>query len=201
MGSFNPATVTLEQAKTSSYELKVFDIYKQLQQYNIRLAIVKSLPTIIYTAQTPDPLSQSTSYGLYVGFGLEIPVWDGFKRIRDVSRQKVLLKQLGAHKAEKEHSMEDKWFDLLGGVQEKSMALKNVQALETLARLKAHQSEVRYQSGEAPLTVVLDSRKDVLAAQKETLLRGLDYDKAVLKLRENSGDLGYTYVDANSWQK
>ena len=57
MGSFNPATVTLEQAKTHSYELKVFEIYKQLQQYNIRLAIAKSLPTIIYTAQTPDPLN------------------------------------------------------------------------------------------------------------------------------------------------
>ena len=97
--------------------------------------------------------------------------------------------------------LEDKWFDLLGVIQEKSVALKNAQALENLARLKAHQSEVRYQSGEAPLTVVLDSRKEVLAAQKETLRRGLEYDKAVLKLRENSGDLGYSYVDANSWQK
>ena len=101
LGSFDPATVTLEQAKTRSYELKGFEIYKQLQQYNIRLAIAKSLPTIIYTAQTPDPLSQSSSYGLYVGFGLEIPVWDGFSRIRDVSRQKAILKQIGAKKGEK----------------------------------------------------------------------------------------------------
>ena len=31
LGSFNPATVTLEQAKTNSYELKGFEIYKQLQ--------------------------------------------------------------------------------------------------------------------------------------------------------------------------
>ena len=57
LGSFNPATVTLEQAKTRSYELKVFEIYKQLQHYNIRLAIAKSFPTIIFTTQTPDPLS------------------------------------------------------------------------------------------------------------------------------------------------
>ena len=52
-----------------------------------------------------------------------------------------------------------------------------------------------------PLTVVLESRKEVLTIQKETLRRSLDYDRAVLQLRENSGDLGYTYVDANSWQK
>ena len=31
LGSFDPATVTLEQAKNRSYELKVFEIYKQLQ--------------------------------------------------------------------------------------------------------------------------------------------------------------------------
>ena len=114
LGSFNPATVTLEQAKTRSYELKGFEIYKQLQQYNISLAIAKSFPTFIFTTQTPDPLSVSTSYGLYVGLGLEVPVWDGFTRIRNVSRQKAILKQIGAKKGEKENLLEDKWFDTPG---------------------------------------------------------------------------------------
>ena len=86
-------------------------------------------------------------------------------------------------------------------MQDKSVALKNAQTLENLARLKANQNDVRYQSGEAPLTVVLESRKEVLRIQKETLRRGLEYDKAVLQLRENSGDLGHTYVDEKSWQK
>ena len=201
LGSFNPATVTLEQAKTRSYELKGFEIYKQLQQYNIRLAIAKSLPTIIYTAQTPDPLSQSSSYGLYVGFGLEIPVWDGFTRIRNVSRQKAILKQIGAKKGEKENLLEDKWFDLLGKIQESSVVLKNAQSLEELARLKSHQQEVRYHSGEVPLSAFLESRIEVLKAQKNTLKQGLEYDLNVLKFREFTGDLGNTYVDASAWQK
>ncbi len=201
LGSFDPHTASVEQAKNRSYELKALEIHKQLQAYNIRLAISKVFPTILFNTQTPDPLNTNTSYGLYVGLGLEIPVWDGFKRVRDISRQKATLKQIDAQKTEKEIGLEDKWLNLLGGVQEKSVSLKNAQALENLARLKAHQSDVRYQSGGVPLTVVLDSRKEVLAAQKDMLLRGLDYDKAVLNLRENSGDLGYSYVDANSWQK
>ena len=201
LGSFNPATVTLEQAKTRSYELKVFEIYKQLQQYNIRLAIAKSLPTIIYTAQTPDPLSQSSSYGLYVGFGLEIPVWDGFTRIRNVSRQKAVLKQIGAKKGEKENLLEDKWFEILEKIQEISVLLKNAQSLEELARLKSHQQEVRYHSGEVPLSAFLESRIEVLKAQKNTLRQVLKYDLTVLKLREFTGDLGNTYVDASAWQK
>ncbi|MCG2770764.1 MAG: TolC family protein [Desulfobacterales bacterium] len=201
LGSFNPATVTLEQAKTRSYELKGFEIYKQLQQYNIRLAIAKSLPTIIYTAQTPDPLSVSQSYGLYVGLGLEIPVWDGFTRIRNVSRQKAILKQIGANKGEKESLLADKWFGVLGKINEYSVALKNAQSLEELARLKSHQQEVRYHSGEAPLSAFLESRIEVLKAQKTTLNSGVSYDQQVLKLRELSGDLGNTYVDASAWQK
>ena len=201
IGSFDPATVTLEQAKNRSYEVKVFEIYQQLQTYNIRLAIARVFPTILFNTQTPDPLTTNTSYGLYAGFGLEIPVWDGFKRVRDISRQKVLLKQLGSQKAEKEGNIENKMLGAMAEIQEKSVTLKNAQALENLARLKLNQNDVRYQSGEAPLTVVLDSRKEVLIAQKDTLRQGLEYDMAVLKLRENSGDLGYSYVDANSWQK
>jgi outer membrane protein TolC len=201
LGSFNPATATLEEAKTRSYELKSFELYKQLQEYNISLAIAKSLPTIIYTAQTPDPLSQSSNYGLYVGFGLEIPVWDGFTRIRNVSRQKTILKQMGAKKGEKESLLEDKWLDILEKIQESSLLLKSAQSLEELARLKSHQQEVRYHSGEVPLSAFLESRIELLKAQRNTSNRVLNYDLTVLKLRELTGDLGNTYVDASAWQK
>ena len=201
LGSFDPATTTIEQVKDRSYELKAYEIHQKLQSFNILLAKAKVLPTILFNTQTPDPLSLNSGYGLYVGFGLEIPVWDGFKRIRDISRQKAVLKQIGAQKLEQEGSMETTWFNLLAEAQGKSVGLKNAQALENLARLKAQQSDVRYQSGGVPLTVVLDSRKEALTAQKETLVKILEYDKAVLALRENSGDLGHSYVDANSWQK
>ncbi len=70
-----------------------------------------------------------------------------------------------------------------------------------MARLKAQQNESAINPGRRLLPVVLESRKEVLKAQKETVRQGLDYDKAILKLREISGDLGNTYVDAKSWQK
>jgi outer membrane protein TolC len=201
LGSFDPATASLDQAKERSYELKAVELHKQLQDYNISLAKSKVLPSFVFTTQTPSPLNYASNSGLYVGLGLQIPVWDGFKRIRNVSRQKAVLKQIGAQKTVKESFLEDKWFTSLSEIQENSVNLKNSRTLENLARLKAHQNEVRYQSGEAPLTVVLESRKEVLTIHKETLRRNLDYDRSVLQLRENSGDLGYSYVDANSWKK
>jgi hypothetical protein len=81
------------------------------------------------------------------------------------------------------------------------VALKMAKSKEELVQLQAHQSEIRYQAGEITLPVFLESRKQVLRAQMDTLGKSFDYDKTVLKLRELSGDLGNTYVDANSWQK
>jgi outer membrane protein TolC len=201
LGSFDPAAVTLEQAKTSSYDLKVIDIYKKLQDYHVSLAIAKTLPTFVLNTTTPDPLSITTARGLYVGVGIQLPVWDGFTRIRNVSRQKAILKQIGANKEVKESSLEDKWLEVLERIHEKQVAVKNAQSLEELARIKAHQQEIRYQSGEVPLPAFLDSRKEVLKVQEETVRRTLDYNKAVLQLRVVSGDLGNTYVDPSSWQK
>jgi outer membrane protein TolC len=201
LGQFNPDTASLEQAKDRSYELKSLAIQKKLQGYHVSLAIAQSLPTILFTTQTPDPLSVSTAHGLYVGFGLQVPVWDGFRRIRNVSRQKAALRQIGAKATEKEDDLEDKWFEALGKIQQQRVYSKNAQALEELARLKAHQKEIRYQSGQAPLPVLLGGRREVLLAQKDAVRKALEYDKDVLHLRMISGDLGYTYVDATAWQK
>lgn len=201
LGNFDPATSSVEQAKSRSYEIQVMDLQKKLQGYKVLMAKVKMVPNILFNTQTPDPLNATVGNGLYVGVGLEIPVWDGFKRIRDVSRQKAVLKQVDAAKEEKEIALGDKYHGGVAEIQAKSVALKIARSREELARLKAHQNEIRYQSGEITLPVFLESRKQVLEAQKDTLKKGMEYDVAVLRLREISGDLGNTYVDANSWKK
>jgi outer membrane protein TolC len=201
LGNFDPASVTLEEAKHRSYDLKVLDIYKELQTYHIRLAIAKAFPTLIFNTQTPDPLSVTNARGLYVGFGIQVPVWDGFTRIRDISRQKAILRQVDSKKEVRENVLEDKCLDAKEAIQQKHVLLKNAQSLEEVARLKAHESEVRYHSGEAPLPILLERRKEVLKAQEEAVSRESEYNKEVLRLRELCGDLGHTYVNENSWKK
>ena len=70
LGSFDPAAATLEQAKARSFELKVLELKKELQGYNITVAKTKILPSLLFTTQTPDPLSVTSGRGLYVGLGL-----------------------------------------------------------------------------------------------------------------------------------
>ena len=59
LGSFDPASVTWEQTKSRSYDLKILEIAIKLQTYNVKLAKAKVLPTVLFTTQTPDPLSST----------------------------------------------------------------------------------------------------------------------------------------------
>ena len=200
LGSFDPASVTWEQAKSRSYDLKLTEIIIKLQAYNVKLAKAKILPNILFTTLTPDPLS-STSYGLYAGVGLYVPVWDGFRRIRNVTRQKIILKQYNSGKSQSEKDLENKLQESQSTVKETALTLQLTQSKLELIQLRARQIEIRYQSGGVLLPDVLTSRRAVLDAKDNALAMAMEYGKAVLALRQISGDLGHTYVNASSWQK
>jgi outer membrane protein TolC len=200
VGSFDPISATWEQTKSRSYDLKIMEIIIKLQAYNIKLAKVKSFPTVLFTTQTPDPLSSNSQYGLYAGFGVYVPLWDGFKRIRNVSRQKTILKQFDNDKSQVENELENKFQEAQEKVMETASDLQLAQSQVELFQLKTRQVETSYQSGGAILPLVLDSRKSVFEAKQKMLQKALDHDKAVLALRQISGDLHHTYVHTSSFQ-
>jgi outer membrane protein TolC len=202
LGGFDPNTATLDQAKARSWELKIKDIKKQLQTYNITVAKTRLLPSFIAGIQNPDPLSLTAGGGnnLFFSVGLQLPVWDGLRRVRNISRQKVLLKQYDAEKALKEMDLSDVWETAQGDIQEAASALKLSQSQEELARLKERQADISYQSGSIQLPDYLEGRKAVLEAKKTTVTKAMDYHAAVLRLRFISGDLDHSYVDQSSWQ-
>ena len=200
MGAFDPATANLEQAKNHSYELKIGTLKKELQKYNIMLAKARLFPSFFMGAQTPDPLT-SPSRGLFFAVGVEVPIWDGFKRLRNVSRQKTVMREFEAEMNEKGILLSDQWQETQESVRSAEAARKSALAQEELARLKERQADIRYNSGGEPLSVYLDGRKGLMEAQKNSFLKALDYDLAVIKLRQLSGDLDATYVDASSWQQ
>jgi outer membrane protein TolC len=170
VGNFDPASITWEQTKSRSHDLKIMEIVLKLQAYNIKLAKAKALPTVLFTSQTPDPLS-STQYGFYAGVGLYVPIWDGFKRIRNVTRQKIIMQQYDTGKNQAEKDLENKLQEAQGQVKETGFFLQAAQSELELAQLKARQQETSYQSGGLPLPAVFDSRKEVLIARKKHCLR------------------------------
>jgi hypothetical protein len=201
LGNFAPATATLEQAKARSFDLKALELQQEMQRYNISLAKANAFPNIILNVQNPSPLNATSAKGIYVGVGLEIPVWDGFKRIRNISRQKKVLKEFATDKDMKEIDLTEKWTTLQEDIKSSETNLKITQSQEELVRLKKRQAEIRYQSGSEPLPTLLNARKASVDAQKTVANKLMEYNELILNLRQFSGDLGYSYVDEKSWQK
>ena len=199
-GDFKADTASLAQAQSRSYILKIAKLKRDLQAYNIMVAKARLLPSIYLGLSTADPLSTVTSRELFFSVGLEVPVWDGFKRFRNISRQKTIQRQFNVESEEKALDLADKWNETQEHLRAAVVGRNAAQAQEELARLKERQNEIRYRSGGEPLPVFLKGRKGLVEAQKELARKNLECDRAVLELRFLSGDLGANYVDAKFWQ-
>ncbi len=193
---FQATSATLEEVRSNSYELKIDELKKELQGLNITLSYTKFLPTVSMRLETTDPLSGIPSNSYYFSVGFEMPLWDGFKRPRDVTRQKTVLKQVEADAHLKQMDLGTKWKEGLDKMASAAADVKLAGTQEELAGLKSRQTEISYQAGRLPFSNVLADKKAHLEALKNTRVKKMEYDKAVLNLRFLSGELSRAFVDA-----
>ena len=201
LNDFNPAAATLEQAKSNSFELKSLEIRKNLQEKNITLTHLRYLPHIVWGVQTTDPLTGVEASGLFFTAGLEMPIWDAMRRYHDIARQKDILKQNIAEGEVKEIDLTTKWREAEQKLKDASADLKMAEAQERLAASKERQAEISYRAGSQQLPAYLAGKRAGLDAQKEIVVKKLEYDKAVLGLRALSGDFINNFVSVGSFNE
>lgn len=197
LNSFDPANVTLADAQTNSFELKTQNLKQELQKLNVRLAYARFLPSLFFGLENPDPLSRIDNKGLYFSAGVQLPLWDGFKRPHNVTRQKTILQQYLVETRLKDIDLATKWKTASEKLKNATADLELVQVQEQLINLKREQSEINYRAGSITFQKLLASRKEQLEARKNIVLKVLEKDKAALSLRHLSGDLQKAYVVPN----
>jgi outer membrane protein TolC len=201
LDQFQPAGASLEQARSRSYELKIQALKKELQARNITLAKTRLLPTVVMGVQTPDPLSMFNAQGYYYYVGLNFPIWDGFTRKRNITRQKLIMKQMESEGDLAGVDLSGKWQEAREQLRSAGAALKLAKSQEELAALKERQAEIRYRSEGAPLSVFLEARQGYLETRKNTIMKTVDDEQAQLEIRYLSGDLSNRYVHMASFQE
>ena len=199
LNDFDPAAATLEQAKSNSFELKSLDVKKNLQEKNVTLTYLRYLPHLVWGVQTSNPLTGRDVSGLFYIVGLEIPLWDSMKRYHDISRQKAVLKQAIAADETKEIDFAAKWREAEQRLKDSSSELKIAEAQERLAASQERQVEISYRAGSQQLPAYLAGKRARLDAQKDIVAKRLEHDKAVLALRDLSGDLINHFVSYSSF--
>ena len=201
LDQFQPAGASLEQARSRSYELKIQALKKELQARNITLAKTRLLPTVFMGVQTPDPLSLFNAQGYYYYVGLNFPLWDGFTRKRNITRQKLILKQMESEGDLAGVDLSGKWQEAKEQFQSAGAALRLAKSQEELAALKERQAEIRYRAEGAPLSLFLEARQGYLETKKNTIMKAADDAQAQLEIRYLSGDLSDRYVHMASFQE
>lgn len=186
------------QREPRSYEARMEAIKKELQSWNITLAKLRLLPGLTAAVQTPDPVAVTGVRGYFFSVGFTWPVFDGFKRLRDVTRQKTLLAQVEAEGAVKESDFRARWREAADRLTAAAAARELARSQVELARLKERQAELRFQGGE-PLSLALAAQRSRLEAEAQLILKELEHDQALLEVRALSGDLVETYVPAKNW--
>ncbi len=181
-----------------SLEGRIENLKKELQSWHITLAKLRLLPGLTAAVQTPDPITLTGVRGYFFSVGLTWPVFDGFKRLRDVSRQKTMLSQAEAEAEVKERDFRSKWREVQQKIKTSRAAWQLSLSQLALATLKERQGELKYQGGEA-LALALAARRARLEAEGQAILKQLEYQQALLEGRHLCGDLVRRYVSEGAW--
>lgn len=196
LGNLEAGSADTPETRPATVDLQIQAVKKELQRYNITLAKTKLLPTFFAGVQTPDPLANVQTRSLFFFVGASLPVWDGGKRLRNVSRQKAILSQQEAEGQEKELDFQAKFQEARLQVADAAAQLKLSHSQLELAELKRRQQEIRYQQLGESLSTYLDSEKGLVAAKKKVILKTLEYDLARLQLHHLANNLVGRYVAA-----
>ncbi len=196
---FDPASVSLDRARSSSFDLKILALKKELQKYNVNLAYARFLPSLLLGVENGDPLSNNDLHGYYFFFGFEMPIWDGMKRAHNVTRQKTILKQFGAEERTREIDFDAEWKAGAAKRADAADALGLSRKEERLADMKQRRAEISYREGRLPLPQYLAECRASLESRKNSELKDMEYAKATLALFALSGELSRRFVGPDAF--
>ncbi len=201
INGFDPATATLEKARTQSIDLRIQHLKVELQKKHVTVSYARFAPNLLLGISTTDPLGTQTDRGLFFSIGFELPIWDGLKRLHNITRQKTVLRQYNSEETVKETDLETKWKAAQEKLRDSGVQLKLARSQGELAALRVRQVDIAYLAGREPMALLLAEQRREIEARKNTALKELELDKATLALRALTGDLITSYVDANGYDK
>lgn len=205
LGKFGPADVTEDKVRAQSFDLRMQEYEKRLQQKNIGLSYVKLLPSFGFNFQTVDSLNSSNTYKnqgfpFYPGVNISMPL-DYWTKGREIARQYKKLDQVHASTRAKE-------FELMVSVQKAMSEFQTANADLTLSnskseliKLQMEQTEYRHRTGQVDFDKVVGDRFDYFDATQKQYVDQAKREIALLSLKHLAGDLQSQFVDVAAWEK
>ncbi len=185
---FNGQSVTFSDIQASNLQLKLAAKHEQLQSNSVTGAYVALLPRpVILFEDIQNEVDRQSGFNF--AFGLDYTLWDGFKRVRDIKRQKLRLRQSEVKRKEMSEEMYIAFKDLrntLGISGEREDAARE-QA--TLAELSEEKAFIAYKAGDLLYEQYMDKRIDTVQAQLDAVKSGQSRVLSLIDLATMAGGL------------
>ena len=191
LGSGDLASLQNLPREKDSTNLQIAKIKEQLQQKKIILAYSKFIPDITFGVRSPDILNVSIdadqSYFFYTG--INITLWDGKKRSRDITRQQLILRQMKFEYKEIENKDAVEWLQAMQEFLSAKSQYTLAQSHEKLKEIQLKKKKFEYENGIIQLPELLDHQIAQNRKKLKTIQKDLSLKKAGLRLRHLSGQL------------
>jgi outer membrane protein TolC len=188
LNGFNGRAVTFGDVQARNYALKIIAKNEQLQSNFVTGAYVSLLPRPVMVFESIDNQVDRTS-GFNFALGLDYTVWDGFRRVRDIKRQKMKGEQLKLDRdllAKKVYGSFVQLRGLLNSSGEKE-AFEREQA--KLAEMSEEKAFTYYKAGSIPYEEYVQRRIEKVEANINTLTSLQERVTALIELATIAGGL------------
>jgi len=176
---------------SDSIELQVVDKKLLLQEKKILLAYSKYMPDFSFGVRSPDVLSETTNAedDLFFYVGVSLKFWDGRKRKRDITRQKMKLQQMHIERKEVENSERLAWLEAMQIYSRANSEHQLSLTKEKVKSLEVKKKQFDYQNGKIRLPQLIDQQIAIHRASITSIRKELALNRAILHLRHLSGRL------------
>jgi outer membrane protein TolC len=188
LGGFNGQLVTFTEIEASNLALKIAAKKEQVQSNKIMGAYVSLLPRpLIVFEDVQNQVDRTSGFNLAVG--LDYTLWDGFRRVRDIKRQKMEFRKLNLDRHVQAQKLYAKFKDLRMEVGLSWEREVDAREKAKLTELREEMAFVEYSGGRISQDLYLDRRIDTIQAQVDAISACKNRVFALIELATIAGGL------------
>lgn len=157
LAGFNGQLVTFAEIQGANMTLKILAKKQQLQSNVTTGAYLALIPKPVFVLEDVQNQVDRTS-GFNLALGLDYTVWDGFKRVRDIKRQKMKAEQLRIDRDKLSQRLYNQFKHLRAELGLSGEREGFYREQSRLAELTEERAFLQYKAGEIPYEQYLEKR-------------------------------------------
>jgi outer membrane protein TolC len=163
LGGFNGQLVTFVDVQGRNLTLKIAAKREQVQSNLVSGAYLALVPRPTLTIEQIDNVVDRTS-GFNLAVGVEYTLWDGFRRIREIKRQRIIAEQLKLDRSELSTKLYAHFKRLRSGLEISGERETIIREQARLAELNEERALLNYKAGSITYDQYVDRRIEKVEA-------------------------------------